>query len=111
MKQLKPMKASDVKDVDLSVCQSMQSVLFNIGEDGTIRISLWVDDHLKDDGSREKFYVSNGDWHGVYCKGSIHIDFTNKDIYGYYVGYFCEVTDTLYKRDGDFLVEVKSCIH
>lgn len=86
----------------------MKSVLYTISGDGVPRIVLWVDVYLKDDGSKEKFYVFNGDWDGVYCKGSIYINYTKRSIEGYNVGYFCEDTDTLYKRDEEFnLVAIK----
>lgn len=83
----------------------MKSVLYNIGEDGVPNISLWVDVHLKDDGSREKFYIINGDWEGVYCKGSVYINYTRKTIDGFHVGYFCKETNILYKRGEDNTLE------
>ena len=74
----KPRKANAVERKEPTLDTALQSVLFNIGEGGVTHISLWVDGHLKDDGSKEKFYVINGDWYGVYCKGSIYVDFTKK---------------------------------
>lgn len=86
----------------------MKSVLYTLSEDGEPNMALWVDVYLKDDGSKEKFYVTNGDWEGVYCKGSIHINYTKRSIGGFNVGYFCEDTGTLYKRDEEFnLVAIK----
>ena len=86
----------------------MKSVLYTLKEDGEPRIDLWVDVYLKDDGSKEEFYVLNGNWEGVYCKGSIYIKYTKRSIEGFNVGYFCEDTNTLYKRDEEFnLVAIK----